>query len=59
MTGPEGADRAALAEAMKADEQFIQGTIEGMKQIEEGDNTTVTLEALKESVRSGKPITLL
>ena len=45
----------ALAEAMKADKQFIADTKEGMKQIERGDNSGVTLEALKESLRSGEP----
>ncbi len=49
----------ALAEAMIADKQFIADTIKGMQQIEAGDNTTITIEELKESLQSGQPITFL
>ena len=43
-------------QAILADEEFVRETVEAIKQIESGNYTVVTLDDVRESLHSGKPL---
>ena len=43
-------------QAVLADEEFVRETVEAIKQIESGNYTVVTLDDVRESLHSGKPL---
>ena len=45
-----------LATAMLSHKPFVDGALEGLREIEQGENSIVTLDALRESLAHGEPI---
>ena len=45
-----------LSEAIRNDPELIKETIEGLKQIEAGENSVITLGELRESLKNDRPL---
>ena len=45
-----------LDRIVRSDKQFIQESVEGFRQIEAGENTVVTLEEIRESIKNDRPL---
>ena len=51
-----GLEGEELVQALYANEEFMEEAAEGFRQIREGNNTVITFDDVRESLRSGKPL---